>query len=93
MILSLKQCHEKIRVLSHEAASVVKQQGKDNDLMSRIEKDTYFDPIRGQLASLLEPSTFVGRAPKQVEAFLREEVKPVLEKYSEKLEEEAEVNI
>ena len=88
------QCHEKIRVLSQEAAAQVKQQGKDNDLVERIKKDKYFDPIKGQLNELLDPKTFVGRAPKQVLLFLKQEVKPVLCKYStDKLKEGAEVNI
>lgn len=74
-------CHEKIRVLSHEAGAQVKQHGKDNDLVERIRSDKYFQPILGQLDALLDPSTFVGRAPDQVLEFLQEEVYPVLEKY------------
>lgn len=71
-------CHEKIRVLSHEAGAQVKQHGKDNDLVERIRRDKYFEPILGQLDALLEPSTFVGRAPDQVLEFLEEEVYPIL---------------
>lgn len=74
-------CHEKIRVLSHEAGAQVKQEGKDNDLVERIRKDKYFEPILNQLDSLLDPSTFVGRAPQQVLEFLEEEVYPVLKTY------------
>ena len=91
--LHLIQCHEKIRVLSHEAAAQVKLHGKDNDLVERIKKDTYFHRIQGQLNQLLDPSTFVGRAPKQVLHFLATEVKPVLERYAADLKEGAEVNI
>jgi adenylosuccinate lyase len=87
------QCHEKIRVLSQEASAQVKLHGKDNDLVSRIKKDAYFDRIQGQLDQLLDPSTFVGRAPKQVLSFLNFEVKPVLERYAKDLKEGAEVNI
>ncbi|XP_014216716.1 adenylosuccinate lyase [Copidosoma floridanum] len=74
-------CHEKIRVLSHEAGAQVKQHGKDNDLVDRIRNDKYFEPILDRLDSLLDPSTFVGRAPDQVIEFLKEEVYPVLENY------------
>lgn len=74
-------CHEKMRVLSHEAGAQVKQHGLDNDLVDRIKKDPYFKPIIGQLDELLNPSTFVGRAPEQVTEFLEQEVYPVLENY------------
>lgn len=59
-------CHEKIRVLSLEAAGTVRLEGKDNDLLDRIVKDPYFAPILDELPQLLEPSTFVGCAPNQV---------------------------
>jgi len=79
-------CHEKIRVLSHEAAAQVKQHGRDNDLIERVKKDPYFAPILGGLESLLDPATFTGRAADQVTEFLNEEVKPVLSKYKKELE-------
>jgi len=59
-------CHEKIRVLSLEAASTVRLEGKDNDLLDRIVKDQYFAPILDQLHHILDPSTFIGCAPDQV---------------------------
>jgi hypothetical protein len=59
-------CHEQIRVLSQEAGAQVKQHGLDNDLVERIRKSPYFAPILPYLDTLLEPSTFVGRAPEQV---------------------------
>ncbi|XP_017882140.1 adenylosuccinate lyase [Ceratina calcarata] len=78
-------CHEKIRVLSQEAGAQVKQHGKDNDLVERIKSDPYFAPILNQLKELLDPKTFVGRAPEQVVEFLEEEVYPVLENYKGQL--------
>jgi len=75
-------CHEKIRVLSHEAGEQVKRYGRDNDLVERIKKDKYFEPILSQLDAILDPQTFVGRAAEQVDEFIDEEVKPVLEKYA-----------
>lgn len=86
-------CHEKIRVLSQEAGAQVKQHGKDNDLVERIKKDSYFAPILGQLNDLLDPRTFVGRAPEQVVEFLEEEVHPVLENYQGLLGGSVELNI
>uniref|UniRef100_A0A3Q1FEC4 Adenylosuccinate lyase n=1 Tax=Acanthochromis polyacanthus TaxID=80966 RepID=A0A3Q1FEC4_9TELE len=62
-----QDCHEKIRVLSQEAAAVVKQEGGDNDLLARVQRDPYFTPILEQLDALLDPKTFIGCAPRQVE--------------------------
>lgn len=59
-------CHEKIRVLSLEAANTVRVEGKDNDLIDRVVKDPYFAPILDQLPQLLDTSTFIGCAPDQV---------------------------
>lgn len=61
-----QDCHEKIRVLSQQAAAVVKQEGGDNDLIERILTDAYFSPIHSQLDRLLDPSSFTGRASQQV---------------------------
>lgn len=86
-------CHEKIRVLSHEAGAQVKQHGLDNDLVDRINRDPYFAPIIDQLENLLDPSTFVGRAPAQVVEFLEEEVYPILEAYKGQLGGHVELSI
>lgn len=66
---SRQEAHERIRVLSHEAGSVVKDQGKDNDLIERIKRDSFFEPVLEELPRLLDPKTFVGRAPEQVAKF------------------------
>lgn len=51
----------------------------ENDLIERIRNDSYFDPIKNDLETLLDPSSFVGRAPEQVDAFLKNWVQPELE--------------
>lgn len=53
-------------MLSQQAAAVVKQEGGDNDLINRIQSDSYFTPIHSQLDQLLDPKSFIGRAPQQV---------------------------
>uniref|UniRef100_A0A8C5QFE7 Adenylosuccinate lyase n=1 Tax=Leptobrachium leishanense TaxID=445787 RepID=A0A8C5QFE7_9ANUR len=65
-----QDCHEHIRELSQQAAAVVKQHGGDNDLILRIQSDSYFAPIHSQLDQLLDPKSFIGRAPQQVSFFL-----------------------
>ena len=78
---SRQDCHEEIRVLSHEASAVVKQEGGDNDLIQRVKATKYFEPIWNDLDKLLDPSTFVGRAPQQTEKFVNNDVKKALEPY------------
>jgi adenylosuccinate lyase len=78
-----QEAHEKIRVLSHEAGAVVKEQGGENDLIERVKADPYFQPIWAELDALLDPATFVGRAPEQVDSFVREWVAPALKPYEE----------
>uniref|UniRef100_A0A8C3LRA1 Adenylosuccinate lyase n=1 Tax=Chrysolophus pictus TaxID=9089 RepID=A0A8C3LRA1_CHRPC len=80
-----QDCHEKIRVLSQQAAAVVKQEGGDNDFIARVRADPYFSPIHKHLDSLLDPSSFTGRAPQQVAKFLKEEVRPALIPYQNKM--------
>ena len=67
------------QVLSHQAAYQVKQLGLENDLIERVKADPYFDPIKEDLDTLLDPKSFVGRAPEQVEKFIEEWVKPALD--------------
>ncbi|KAH7944565.1 hypothetical protein HPB52_021382 [Rhipicephalus sanguineus] len=86
-------CHERIRVLSHEAAAQVKEKGLANDLVARIRDDPYFAPIHQQLDSLLHPSSFIGRAPEQVKEFVEKEVFPALEPYKAQMNVEANVQL
>lgn len=72
--------HERIRVHSVAAAREVKEQGRPNDLMDRLKGDAAF--ARVDLTGALDASRFVGRAPQQVDGFLREVVGPVRERYA-----------
>ncbi|KXS18793.1 Adenylosuccinate lyase [Gonapodya prolifera JEL478] len=80
-----QEAHEKIRVLSHEAAQQVKELGLENDLIERVKKDSYFEPIWADLDKLLDPSTFTGRAKEQVVSFLAGPVKEALEPFEAQL--------
>lgn len=57
----------------------MKQLGLENDLIERIRADAYFDPIKGDLDALLDPASFIGRAPEQVDSFLAKWVQPALD--------------
>ncbi|KAJ2375986.1 adenylosuccinase ade13 [Coemansia sp. RSA 2607] len=78
-----QECHEEIRVLSHQAAAVVKQEGGENDLIERIKNTVYFAPIKDDLDELLRPETFIGRAPQQVDRFVEKHVMPALAPYAD----------
>ena len=64
-------------------------EGKPNDLLARLFADDYFAPIHGKLNQMLDPANFIGRAPEQVEAFLKYEVEPALAPYADVLSGEA----
>ncbi|XP_077308553.1 adenylosuccinate lyase isoform X2 [Lithobates pipiens] len=93
LVVYPKDCHERIRVLSQQAAVVVKQEGGDNDLINRIRSDSYFAPIHTQLDQLLDPKSFVGRAPQQVMKFLKEEAIPLLTPYQSKMDVKIELDL
>ncbi|CAF0835274.1 unnamed protein product [Brachionus calyciflorus] len=76
-----QDCHERIRVLSHEAGKNVKLMGMQNNLIDLIKSDDYFQPIHSNLENMLDARKFIGRADVQVEEFLNEMVKPILDKY------------
>jgi len=75
-----QELHERIRVHSMEAAKQVKVEGKKNDLIERIANDKMFGLNIEELNAVLDPKNYVGRSPQQVEEFIEEYVKPVLEK-------------
>ncbi|MBO4459332.1 MAG: adenylosuccinate lyase [Clostridiales bacterium] len=77
--------HERIRKYSMEAGSVVKNEGKPNDLLERIANDPVFGIKLEDTDKFMDPSLYIGRCPEQVDTFLNECVKPLLEKYKDDL--------
>jgi adenylosuccinate lyase len=71
--------HERIRQHSQAAAEQVKQFGRPNDLLDRLANDPAFTAV--DFTQVLNPHDFVGRAPEQVDQFLREDVQPILDKH------------
>ncbi len=78
-----QELHERIRVHSIEAGRSVKEDGLANDLLNRIAGDPVFGMTQEVLEKLLVPELYIGRCPEQVESFLRKQIAPALEKYSE----------
>ena len=88
-----QELHEKIRQLSMEAGKTVKEEGKDNNLVDLIAADPAFGLTKEQITESLKPELYVGRAPRQVEVFLRDVVGPVLDANKDELGVTAEINV
>lgn len=67
--VSRQHAHEEIRVLSHQAGAVVKQEGKPNDLVERIKANEFFKPIWGELDGMLKAELYTGRSSQIVEKY------------------------
>ncbi len=90
---SRQELHERIRQLSMEAGENVKKRGMDNNLLELIAADPAFHLSLEELQEGMDPAKYVGRAPLQVEKFLKEVVNPVLEKNKDVLGVKAEINV
>ena len=86
-----QELHERIRVLSMEAGKHVKEEGKENNLLELIAADQAFNMTLEELQKSMEPSRYVGRAPRQVDNFLKNVVNPILEENKELLGVKAEI--
>ncbi|TWT62922.1 adenylosuccinate lyase [Rubinisphaera italica] len=78
-----QELHELIRVYSHEASKVVKEEGLPNDLIERLTKDAAFSKI--DLAATLDAKRYIGRSPEQVDEFLRDYIEPIRKDFAEAL--------
>ncbi len=88
-----QELHERIRQHSMAAGRVVKEEGKPNDLVQRIAADPAFDMTEEQIMAVMKPENFVGRAPEQVEEFLAEVVRPILDANKDLIGMKAEINV
>ena len=83
--------HEKIRVHSHAASAQVKQLGKTNDLIDRLKGDDAFAKV--DFAKVMNPKSYIGRSPEQVDEFIKEVVAPVRRKYRKQLNRKVELKV
>ncbi len=88
-----QELHEQIRRLSMEAGRNVKEKGLDNNLLELIAAQPSFGLSLEELKKAMDPSRYVGRAPKQVEEFLEEVIRPVLAENQEDLGIKAEIHV
>jgi adenylosuccinate lyase len=88
---SRQKLHEKIRVHSQAAAGQVKKFGKQNDLIERLKNDSAFAKV--DFKKVLNAADYIGRAPQQVDEFIRGTVRPALKKYRGKLSKRTELKV
>jgi len=69
--------HEVIRKHSQAAARALKDGAESNDLLDRLSKDKSFGVKLKDLEGAIDPKRFVGRAPEQVDEFLRDVMTPL----------------
>jgi len=86
-----QKLHEKIRQHSHAAAEQVKKFGKCNDLIDRLKADNAFSKV--DFKAVLNPKSYIGRAPQQVDEFIRDIVTPIRKKYRTELNKKVELKV
>lgn len=88
-----QELHERIRELSMIAGKRVKQEGLDNNLLELIAAEPMFGVTLEELQSKLDPMKYVGRSKEQVDEYLANVIKPILDSNKEELGMKAEINV
>ncbi|NBO91693.1 MAG: adenylosuccinate lyase [Planctomycetia bacterium] len=74
-----QQAHEAIRRHSRAVSAEVRAGGQQNNLLDRLRSDPHFAKV--DFGAALLPENFIGRAPHQVDEFLKAEIEPVRKRY------------
>ena len=85
--------HEEIRKCSIEAGKRVKEEGLDNNLIELILENPNFHIKKEEIETLLVPENYTGRSAEQVEEFLSDCVRPLLDANKDSLGEKAEISV
>ncbi len=86
-----QELHERIRLYSHAAAAQVKQFGRPNDLINRLKADISFRKV--DFEKVLNPNNYIGRAPQQIDEFLRTVVTPICRRHRKQLNRKVELKV
>jgi adenylosuccinate lyase len=86
-----QKLHEKIRRHSQAASAQVKQAGKPNNLIERLKRDSAFAKVN--FKKVLNPNDYIGRAPQQVDEFIKDVVTPIHRKYRRELSRKVELKV
>ena len=88
-----QELHERLRTHAVAAAAVVKQEGLPNDMIARVEADPAFGLSREEIEAELSPEAFTGRAPQQVEEYLAEVIRTLLDANADAVGQKAELSV
>jgi len=77
-----QELHERLRQHAIEVRRRTTEEDAENDLLDRLKADPAFAAVRNSIDSLTRPEKLAGRAPKQVDEFLRTIVQPILRRES-----------
>ena len=88
-----QELHERIRELSMEAGKNVKEKGLEHNLLELIAADPAFGLSLDELKKTMDPAKYTGRASVQVDKYLADVVRPMLEKNRDLLGVKAEINV
>ena len=88
-----QELHERIRIHSMEAGKKVKIEGQKNDLLQRIASDPAFNLSLEELEGVLDSKKYIGRCPEQVEEYINNCIKPIIEKNSDILKNELNIEL
>ncbi|MBP5661145.1 MAG: adenylosuccinate lyase [Lachnospiraceae bacterium] len=80
-----QELHEEIRKLSMQAGAHVKKEGKENNLLELIAESDAFNLSLEELNGFMNPIDYVGRSVEQVDTYLSEVIKPILDANKELL--------
>jgi adenylosuccinate lyase len=86
-----QKLHEKIRQHAYAATEQVKKFGKPNDLIERLKNDSAFAKV--DFKKVLNPNDYIGRAPRQVDEFIKEVVSPIRRKYRKEINRKVQLNV
>ncbi|MBI1967286.1 MAG: adenylosuccinate lyase [Gemmatimonadetes bacterium] len=76
-----QRLHETIRQHSVAVAQAIAEQGAPNDLLDRLTRDPAFQKLKVTVApDGLDPTAYVGRAPKQVDEYLDDVIPALLQR-------------
>ena len=67
----------------------MKQEGRGNDLLERLQGDPAFANVN--IKDAVDPKRFIGRSPQQVDEFVKAYVTPIRRRYRKVLSRESEL--
>ena len=76
-----QELHERIQRHSHAAAKLMKEEGRDNDLIDRLQADEAFAGV--DVKRIATEAVDAGCAPEQVDRFVMLQVEPIRRRYAD----------